>query len=282
MISEFEQWLRSRTNQEKRPFHEETIVAYAKAARALAAWMTAKKIDGDFTACDTAVLNRLFRDYHAAHTRGGTNTKQRNLRHLFTWLEAEYDHPHPYTDELSRYAPSAGRPSTLSADFIRDLLAVTGGGRGKVFRDVRDHALIRMLTEGLRRTEVTEMRMTDLPLDLVSQRVIRVVPLKGARAEEAGRVVLVAPATARAVTAYLRVRRYHRLADSPFVWLGLHSGGALDGMGLYRMLRRRAEEAGYDPAVHPHMFRHYADGWVMCPAVVFPLAGAAGIVLQSA
>jgi site-specific recombinase XerD len=100
------------------------------------------------------------------------------------------------------------------------------------------------------------MRMTDLPLDLVSQRVIRVVPLKGARAEEAGRVVLVAAATARAVTTYLRARRYHRLADSPFVWLGLRSGGPLDGMGLYRMLRRRAEEAGYDPAVHPHMFRH--------------------------
>ncbi len=35
MISEFEQWLRSRTNQEKRPFQEETVVAYAKAARAL-------------------------------------------------------------------------------------------------------------------------------------------------------------------------------------------------------------------------------------------------------
>jgi len=34
MISEFEQWLRSRTNQEKRPFHEEAILAYGKAARA--------------------------------------------------------------------------------------------------------------------------------------------------------------------------------------------------------------------------------------------------------
>ena len=170
MISEFEQWLRSRTNQEKRPFHEETIVAYAKAARALDAWMTGKEMDGDFTACDTAMLNGFFRDYNDTHSRGGTNTKQRNLRHLFTWLEAEYDHPHPYTDELSRYAPAAGRPSTLSADFIKDLLAVTGGGRGKSFWDIRDHALIRVLTEGLRRTEVTGMRMTDLPLDLVSQR----------------------------------------------------------------------------------------------------------------
>jgi len=52
-------------------------------------------------------------------------------------------------------------------------------------------------------------------------------------------VLLVAPATARAIAAYLRARRYHRLADSPFVWLGLRNGGPLDGMGLYRMLRRR-------------------------------------------
>jgi integrase/recombinase XerD len=38
-------------------------------------------------------------------------------------------------------------------------------------------------------------------------------------------------------------------------------------------------------APHPpriHELRHYADGWVMCPAVTFPLAGAAELVLQSA
>jgi hypothetical protein len=108
MISEFEQWLRSRTNQEKRPFHEETVLAYAKAARALDAWMTEKKINGDFTACDTALLNGFFRDYHAAHTRGGTNTKQRNLRHLFTWLEADYDHPQPR--QLQPPASASARP----------------------------------------------------------------------------------------------------------------------------------------------------------------------------
>jgi site-specific recombinase XerD len=139
---------------------------------------------------------------------------------------------------------------------------VTGDGRGKAFADIRDHALIRVLTEGLRRTEVTQMRMADLPLDLVSQRLIRVTPLKGARAEEEGRVVLIASATARAVAVYLRARRYHRLADAPSVWLGLRNSGPLDGMGLYRMLRRRAEQAGYEPAVHPHMFRHtFANDW---------------------
>jgi hypothetical protein len=76
MIGEFSAWLRSRTNKEKRPFQEETITAYATAARALSSWMTSAGVDGDFTACDTGILNRFFRDYHASHGQGGTNTKQ--------------------------------------------------------------------------------------------------------------------------------------------------------------------------------------------------------------
>jgi hypothetical protein len=51
------------------------------------------------------------------------------------------------------------RPSTLSADFIRGLFAATGGGRGRSFEDVRDHALVRLLCEGLRRTEIVQMRL---------------------------------------------------------------------------------------------------------------------------
>jgi site-specific recombinase XerD len=256
-VSEFQQWLRSRTNQEKRPFQDETITAYTVAARALDSWMTSQHIEGDFTTCDTGTLNRFFRDYHAAHTLGGTNTKQRNLRHLFNWLEAAYGHPHPYTDDLNRYAPVKGKPSTLSLDFIKDLLEVTGGGKAKDFPGTRDHALIRVLTEGPRRTEVTQMRMEDVPLDLVLEPVVRVVPLKGARADDTGRLVSLSQATARSMSAYLRVRGSHRRADSPYLWLGLRGSGPLDGMGLYRMLQRRADQAGYDPKlVHPHMFRH--------------------------
>jgi site-specific recombinase XerD len=126
MISEFCSWLRSRTSKHKRPYQEETITAYKVAARALDAWMTTEGIEDDFTGCDTAVLNRFFRDYEGSHGQSGTNTKQRNLRHLFTWLETEYDHPHPYTAQLNRYAPVKVRPSTLSEQFVADLLEVTG------------------------------------------------------------------------------------------------------------------------------------------------------------
>jgi site-specific recombinase XerD len=262
MISEFCDSLRTRTNKKKLPFQEETITAYKIAARALDAWMTAQEIKGDFTVCDTDMLNRFFADYLSSHGQTGTNTKQRNLRHLFTWLEQRYGHPHPYTDALNRYAALKTRPSTLSVQFIADLLEITGNGRARNFADARDHALIRFLCEGVRRTEVTQLKMNDLSADLVARPFVRVTALKGARSEEAGRMVPLSPATARAIVAYLRFRREHPQASSPFLWLGLRKSGPMDGWALYRMLKRRAEQAGYDPDVHPHQFRHtFASDW---------------------
>jgi len=256
MISEFRDWLTTRTNRNGRPFQADTISAYADAAIALDAWMSREGIETDFTGCDTQVLNRFFAAYHAVHGQGGTNTKQRNLRHLFTWLERDHDHLHPYTDDLQRYSPARNRPSTLAGDFITDLFEVTGSGRARTFEDARDQALIRMLTEGVRRTELTQIQTSDLPVDVIAQPFVRVVPLKGARASTEGRIVPLSPATARALVAYLRARRGHRLAASPALWLGTRNRGALTGSGLYRMLIRRAGQAGYAPDVSPHKFRH--------------------------
>jgi integrase/recombinase XerD len=179
MISEYGEWLRTQTNRHGRPFQAESISAYRDAAVALSSWMTSVGLEADFTRCDTAALNRFFRAYLAAHSQGGTNTKQRNLRHLFTWLASEYGHPHPYSDALLRYAPVKVRPSTLAADFIRDLLTVTGDGRARGFHDARDHAMIRMLTEGVRRAELVQIRLDDLAADLIARPCIRAVPLKG-------------------------------------------------------------------------------------------------------
>jgi hypothetical protein len=68
MISEFGQWLRSRTNKHKRPFQEDTISAYRDAVVALSGWMTREGIQADFTG-------------HAARVRqitgqGGYTTRQ--------------------------------------------------------------------------------------------------------------------------------------------------------------------------------------------------------------
>ena len=194
-ISEFAVWLRTRTNRNRRPFQEATVVAYCDAARSLDRWMTEQDVDGDFTVCDTALLNRFFTGWVTAHGQTGLNTRQRNLRHLFTWLEEAYGHPHPYTAGLHRYAPLKKRPSTLAQEFIADLLEITGGGRARGFEDARDHAMIRMLTEGVRRMELIQLELPDLSADLIARPFVRVVPLKSARAFTEGRIVPLTAAT---------------------------------------------------------------------------------------
>jgi hypothetical protein len=63
------------------------------------------------------------------------------------------------------YRPGALiRPSTLAGCFITELLEVTGNGWERRFEDARDHAIIRMLTEGVRRTELVQQRTTHLPV----------------------------------------------------------------------------------------------------------------------
>jgi site-specific recombinase XerD len=165
---------------------------------------------------------------------------------------------------MVRYGPVQSRPSTLAEGFIRDLLEVTAGGKATSFVDARDHAMIRMLTEGVRREELAQQQITDLSEDLIARPFVRVVPLKGARDFSEGRLVPLMMRSAQALTDYIRVRRSHRQARLPALWLGSRNRGPMTGSGVYQMLDRRAEEAGYDPqAVHPHMFRHtVANDWL--------------------
>lgn len=105
------------------------------------------------------------------------------------------------------------------------------------------------------------MVMHTLPADVIKNPLIRLVPLKSARAAGEGRLIALAPASARALAIYLRVRRHHALADSDWVWLGTRNRGRLQTTGLRLMLIRRAEQAGYQ-GVTPHQFRHtFSDDW---------------------
>lgn len=57
------------------------------------------------------------------------------------------------------------------------------------FEDVRHHAVIRVLTEGVRRTELAQMEVSGLLADLIARPFAQVVPLKGARSYREGRIV---------------------------------------------------------------------------------------------
>ncbi|MER6128101.1 site-specific integrase [Streptomyces sp. NPDC001795] len=271
-ISELELHLSTTTNRAGRPYQRRTINAYRYAAVQLHHWLTAQKTAGDFTAVDTTTLNRFFRWYYQEHDvpksqdgkggyTGGVNTAQRNLRALFKYLEEEYEVTNPYRDpKLQRYAtPPMGKPKTLSTEFVADMLKATGNGRARDFETVRDHAIIRVLTEGLRAEELLNLRVQDL--DLAGHTLV-VLPLKMDRNSLDGRVIPIQPKTVKALTRYLRAREQHAQGDNtPFLWLGTRSRKPMVYMSVYRMVKKRAKEADYDPAaVSPHSFCHtWAD-----------------------
>ncbi|HEX3963001.1 MAG TPA: hypothetical protein VHZ03_41275, partial [Trebonia sp.] len=57
-LGEFRDYLRTVNSRDGRPYEDATINAYLYPAKALDAWMTEKRLDGDFTTVDTALLNR--------------------------------------------------------------------------------------------------------------------------------------------------------------------------------------------------------------------------------
>jgi integrase/recombinase XerD len=85
--------------------------------------------------------------------------------------------------------------------------------------------------------------------------------------------------------AQLRESRHGRPATPAF--FASVTGTRLIYQNVHFTFHELTKQAGLWPrsaACRPrvHDLRHYADGWVMCPAVAFPLAGAAEPVLRSA
>ena len=94
------------------------------------------------------------------------------------------------------------------------------------------------------------------------------------------------PTVAAELAGYLRERARHARADCPALLVSTR-GTRLLPQVVHQTFRTLADQAGLvqaSTACRPrlHDLRHYADGWVMRPAVTFPLAGAAELVLQSA
>lgn len=95
-------------------------------------------------------------------------------------------------------------------------------------------------------------------------------PLKEVTASGERRVIPLQPKTVVAITRYLRARENHPRANpnspnhSDWLWLGTRGRPQLTYWGPYRLLNRRAADAGYGnpdkpksrSIVHPYQFRH--------------------------
>src|SRR5574343_340250 len=169
------------------------------------------------------------------------------VRRFSGWLAEEREIPR---DELYGVQPPKLDEKVVESLTDEQAVAMVKACQGTSFRDRRDEAIVRLMLEtGLRAEEALSMTVpdTNIPGGLAIVR-----RGKGG----VGRTVPFGVKTAAAIDRYVRMRRTHRLAPAPALWLGVR-GHTFGYFGLYDALQRRAEDAGI-PGFHPHMLRHTA------------------------
>lgn len=225
----------------------QTVKTYTDGVKRFIEWCQRTEREPDLTrpAVNAFVADLLDEGAEAATAR----SRQLSLRRFSAWLaeEGELDE-----DQLIGLKPpklDSKIVPELSDDQLKALIKACAG---RDFWERRDEAIIRLMIEtGARIGEVVAMTTDDIDLS-VGVAIVR--RGKGGK----GRKIPIGPQTSRAIDRYLRLRRSHRLASSPELWLG-DRGKTIAYSGLYDSLVRRAEIAAIED-FHPHVLRHTAAG----------------------
>jgi integrase/recombinase XerD len=227
-----------------------TVQLYARGVRAFLAWTVSHKID---TVLDRPTVTAFIADLLDAGRAGNTvAARQLALRQYAKWLVAEGELG---TDPLAGMRPPKLDTRVIEVLTDTQLKALVAACQGRSFQARRDEALVRVMAEsGVRAGEMIALGVGDVDLDTG---VLTVRRGKGGK----GRRVPLGIQTIRSIDRYLRLRRGHRLAGTPALWLG--AGGKSFGYyALYAALRARAERAGI-PSFTPHQLRHtFAARWL--------------------
>lgn len=228
-----------------------TVETYTDSATQLADWLAER----DVTQIG-AVTRQHVSDFitHLIEVRSPStaSVRYRALQQLFNWLVDEDEiEASPMAKMKPPLVPERPVP-VLTDDQLRALLATC---KGKVFRDRRDQAMIRLFADtGLRLEELTRLGVGDVDLD--DQ--VAVVLGKGRRP----RAVPFGVKTTQALDRYIRTRAHHSRASERPLWLGDQNKQAMTPNGVRQAIRRRGEQAGITD-LHPHMLRHtFAHTWL--------------------
>ncbi|TLM69302.1 MAG: site-specific tyrosine recombinase XerD [Deltaproteobacteria bacterium] len=151
------------------------------------------------------------------------------------------------TGQVAAPRSLAPLPKTLSPQDVEALLASPQGGDPLA---ARDRAMLEILyATGLRVSELVSLKLDDLQLD------VGYLTAFGKRSKQ--RIVPLGVAAIDELRFYLAAARPHfdRTRSSPFVFLN-RSGEGLTRQGFWKIIKRRARQAGILRNITPHTLRH--------------------------
>jgi integrase len=223
----------------------QTVKIYGDGVRAFLRWCARNDVG---PVLDRATVNKFTADLLDSGTAATTaRSRQLSVRRFSGWLADEGEIPR---DDLLGLKPPALDKANVPKLDNGELAALIKACQGKTFRDRRDEAIVRLAVETASRAEeILAMAVTDVDL----RRGLAIIRRgKGGR----GRRVPFGPQTSQALDRYVRMRRAHRLAGTPALWLG-DRGKGLAYYGLRNALAARAKAAGIE-GFHIHRLRHTA------------------------
>jgi site-specific recombinase XerD len=229
----------------------QTLKSYGEGVRQYLAWCAENEVAPMVRSSLSLFTNHLIDNGAAPAT---ARSRQLGVRRFSAWLAAEGEiAADPFLGVKSPKLDEAVI-EPLSDDDLRALLKACQPPKGAepkvALRYRRDEAMVRLMFEtGMRAGEVVALAVDDLDL---GEGVAIVRRGKGGN----GRRVPFGPDASLALDRYLRLRRSHRLAASPALWLG-DRGKGFTYDALHKTLRERADAAGII-GFHPHKLRHTA------------------------
>ncbi len=227
-----------------------TVQTYVAAVDLLGAFLASQGMPSDPAHIHREHVEAFVSDQLSRHKPYTALNRYRALTVFCAWLVAEGEVRESPMAKMRPPTVPEEPPPVLTEDALRRLFKTCAG---RAFEERRDLAILRLfLDTGMRRAELTHLRVTDL--DFTNN--VAVVLGKGRRP----RACPFGHRTALALDRYLRERARHRRADRPELWLGTR--GQMTESGVYQVVRLRATQAGLPP-LKPHQFRHtFAHLWL--------------------
>ncbi len=170
-----------------------------------------------------------------------------SLRMFHKFLHAEGLAESNPADRVEAPRSIKALPHTLSPVEVEKLLAAPAGEDNL---DYRDRAMLEVLyATGLRVSELIGVKLSDLQLD------VGYLVAFGKRSKQ--RIVPIGEVAIEALQAYLKLARppMSREKSNPEVFLN-RSGEGLTRQGFWKIIKRRARQAGINKNITPHTLRH--------------------------